>query len=148
MSQFLSWKLLKTGAALLALVLLVFASGCKKKIPPPPPPPPPAATTPTTPSAPQRPVINSFTAEPSTIERGQAATLSWSISNATDMTIDQNLGAVQSQGTRQVFPSVTTTYTLIANGPGGSDTKTATVTVSSPPPPPPVAPTTPTLSAS
>ena len=147
MTQFLRPKFLRIIAVLFALVLLACASGCKKKVPPPPPPPPPTTTTPTTPSTPQRPVINSFTAEPSTIEKGQAATLSWSISNATDMTIDQGLGAVQSQGTRQVFPSTTTTYTLIANGPAGSDTKTATVTVSSAPPPPPTTSTTPTLSS-
>ena len=148
MNQFLHHKSSKVCAVLIALMLVVFASGCKKKIPPPPPPPPPtntpARTTPTT----QRPAINSFTAEPSTIEKGQAATLRWAISNATDMTIDQGLGAVQSQGSRQVFPSNTVTYTLIANGPGGSDTKSVTITVSSAPPPPPPTTSQPTLSSS
>ncbi len=37
------------------------------------------------------------------------------------MTIDQGIGAVQSKGQQTVFPSATTTYTLIAHGPGGSD---------------------------
>jgi peptidoglycan-associated lipoprotein len=101
-----------------------------------PAPPPPAKV-----------VINSFTVDPTRVERGQAATLRWSISNATDMTIDQNVGPVQSQGSRQVYPSGTTTYTLIANGPNGSDTKTATVEVASPAPPPPVTNTQPTLSS-
>jgi len=64
------------------------------------------------------------------------------------MSIDQGLGAVQSQGSRQVFPSNTTTYTIIANGPNGSDTKSATVTVGSPPPPPPTTPSQPSLSSS
>lgn len=139
------WKL---GAILLALALLIMAAGCKKKVPPPPPPPPPATnTTPSTPTA-SKPVINSFTAEPSTVQKGQASTLRWSISNATDMNIDQGIGAVQSQGSRQVFPSNTTTYTLVANGPGGSDTRTVTVEVSSPPPPPPPPSTTPTVTGS
>lgn len=138
----------KISALLLALLLLGFASGCKKKVPPPPPPPPPperpAETAPRT----ERPTINSFTAEPSAIERGQSSTLSWSISNATDMSINQGIGAVQSQGQRQVFPASTTTYTLTARGPGGNDSRSVTVTVSTPPPPPPSAPrTTPTLSA-
>jgi|SRR5947209_17387841 len=148
MSEFLNSKPMRTSAVLIALAALTFASGCKKKVPPPPPPPPP--TTAPAPARPteQRPSINSFTAEPSTIEKGQAATLRWSISNATDMSLDQGLGAVQSQGSRQVFPSNTTTYTLIANGPGGSDTKSATVTVSSAPPPPPTPTSTPTLSSS
>ena len=135
------WKL---SAVLLALALLLFAAGCKKKVPPPPPPPPPApGPSVAPPPTPAKPTINSFTAEPSTIQRGQSATLRWSVSNATDMRIDQGIGAVQSNGSRQVFPSQSTTYTLIANGPGGSDTRSATVEVTSapPPPPPPSAPT-------
>jgi peptidoglycan-associated lipoprotein len=130
----------KIGAVVLALTLLVLAAGCGKKTPPPaPPPPPPAAPAAPAPTV-ARAVINSFTAEPSTIERGQSSTLRWSISNATDMSIDRGVGAVQSQGQRQVFPTASTTYTLTASGPGGSDTKAVTVTVSTPPPPPPPPP--------
>ena len=129
----------KLSAMVLALALLAIAAGCKKKAPPPPPPPPPPPVEHAAPP-PAKPVINSFTAEPSTIEKGQSATLRWSISNATDMNIDQNIGAVQSQGSRQVYPANTTTYTLVANGPGGSDTRTVTVEVTSPPPPPPPEP--------
>jgi peptidoglycan-associated lipoprotein len=93
-------------------------------------------------------VINSFTVEPTTIERGQSATLRWSISNATDMSINQGIGAVQSQGQRQVFPMDSTTYTLTARGPGGNDTRSVTVQVSTPPPPPPPpAPSAPRLSS-
>jgi peptidoglycan-associated lipoprotein len=137
----------KFGAVVLALSLSMIAAGCKKKVPPPPPPPPPAATvTPTTPAA--RATINSFTAEPSTIERGQSSTLRWSMSNATDMSISQGIGAVQSQGQRQVFPTATTTYTLTANGPGGSDSRSVTVSVGTPPPPPPPPSTGPRLSSS
>ena len=101
-------------------MLLLAAAGCKKKAPAPPPPPPPA------PAAkkrlpphrlrpePQAARINSFTAEPQTIQRGQSATLSWSVANATDISIDQGLGAVAANGTRQVFPANTTTYPLTA----------------------------------
>ena len=56
------------------------------------------------PATPAAPVINSFTAEPSTIEAGQSSTLRWSITGATDMSIDHGVGAVQSTGQRQVFP--------------------------------------------
>src|SRR5579863_9063390 len=133
-------------AAVLALIFTLFLAGCKKPVPPPPPPPPPAAT-PTAPPPPARASITSFTAEPSSIERGQASTLSWSISNATDMTISGGVGAVQSQGQRQVFPTSSTTYTLTANGPGGSDSRTVTVSVTTPPPPPPPANTGPRLSS-
>jgi peptidoglycan-associated lipoprotein len=62
------------------------------------------------------------------------------------MTIDQGIGAVQSNGSRQVFPSATTTYTLVTNGPGGSDSRSVTVEVTNPPPPPPPAPPPPSLS--
>jgi len=137
----------KIGAVTLALTLAIFAASCKKKTPPPPPPPPPAPTASTT-TPTSRPVINSFTAEPSSIDRGQSSTLRWSISGATDMTIDQGVGAVQSQGSRQVFPNNSTTYTLTANGPGGTDSRSVTITVSTPAPPPPPASTGPRLSSS
>ena len=137
MSRNLRTQVVRIGAVLLALSLLFFAAGCKKKAPPPPPPPPPA---PVEKPAPPKAAINSFTVEPSTIEKGQSATLRWSISNATDMSIDQGVGAVQSEGSRQVFPTATTTYTLSATGPGGTDSKTATVEVTTPPPPPPPPP--------
>lgn len=127
------------SAAVFGSLLLLTAAGCKKKVPPPPPPPPPVKTeTPTTappPAASAR--INSFTAEPRTIERGQSATLRWSVANATDISIDQGLGEIQANGSRQVFPSNTATYTLTARGAGGSDTRSVTVEVSAPPPPPP-----------
>jgi len=137
----------KAGAQALMLVLALFAAGCAKKVataPPPPPPPPPPAPV----ARVEAPVINSFTAEPTTIERGQAARLSWSVSNATDMNIDQGVGAVQSQGQRQVFPTASTTYTLTVRGPGGADSRSVTVTVTTPPPPPPPPPpSTPRLSS-
>lgn len=149
MSKFRSSRV---SAVLLALVLFAFAAGCKKKAPIPPPPPPPSSrnlTDNTPPPSMGRPVINSFTAEPSRIDQGQAATLRWSISNATDMNIDPGVGAVQSQGSRQVFPGSATTYTLTAKGPGGTDSRTVTVDVGAPPAPPPPANTTgPTLSVS
>jgi peptidoglycan-associated lipoprotein len=118
-------------------VLVLFAAGCAPKkvaVAPAPPPQPGGVVPPPTPGA---PVVNSFTAEPSTIEPGQSSTLRWSISNATDMTIDRGVGAVQSQGQRQVFPRASTSYTLTVRGPGGMDSRSVTVEVSTAPPPPP-----------
>jgi peptidoglycan-associated lipoprotein len=80
-------------------------------------------------------VIAQFTAEPDSIERGQASTLRWSVSDATNVTIDPGLGTVQSNGSRQVFPSNTTTYILPATG-TRTVKATATVSVTVPPPPP------------
>jgi peptidoglycan-associated lipoprotein len=129
------------SAVAFSLSLIVFAGGCKKKGPAPPPavkatPPPPQPT----PPPPAKPVIASFTAEPSSIEAGQSSTLRWSTQNATSATIGQGVGTVPVNGSRQVFPTQTTTYELSVSGPGGSDNRTATVTVvakSIPPPPPP-----------
>ncbi|MEO7142455.1 MAG: OmpA family protein [Bryobacteraceae bacterium] len=132
------------NAAVFAMVLLVSLAGCKKKTPvaAAPPPPVPVAERPAEPASvkPAAARINSFTAEPRSIERGQSATLRWSAANATDISIDQNLGAVPANGNRQVFPSNTTTYTLTVRGPGGTDARSVTVDVGAPPAPPPTAP--------
>jgi peptidoglycan-associated lipoprotein len=129
------------GAAMFVMLLMVSVDGCKKKTPVPtaPAPTPAPAKEPEPPPAPPPSAarITSFTAEPRSIERGQSATLRWAIANATDMSIDQGLGAVQANGTRQVFPSNTTTYTLTARSAGGADTRAVTVEVVAPPPPPP-----------
>ena len=133
----------------IALALAMFAAGCKKKAPPPPPPPPPPPIgdrTPTTgggtPATRPAPVIGQFSAEPTSIERGQSSTLRWEITgDVTSVTIDQTIGSVQNTGSRRVFPSASTTYTLTATGPGGNVTASAVVAVTSPiPPPPPTGP--------
>ncbi|MBI3680105.1 MAG: OmpA family protein [Acidobacteria bacterium] len=126
------------GAVLLSISLMFFAESCKKKGPAPPPPPAPKgpeAPPPPPPAA--RPVISSFTVEPSTIERGQSATLRWSSQNATAGTIQPGIGNVQASGNRQVSPPSTTTYTLRVTGAGGEATQSVTLRVTEPPPPPP-----------
>jgi peptidoglycan-associated lipoprotein len=128
------------SAAVFAAVLMISAEGCKKKVPIPSTPPPPIASTAPTDTSSAAPLsvrINSFTGEPRSIERGQAATLRWSVGNSTDISIDQGLGAVAANGSRQVFPSQTTTYTLTAKGGGNQDTRAVTIEVSSSVPPPP-----------
>ena len=138
------------GTAVFAAALMISAAGCKKKAPivNTPPPTTAAPTTPTEPppAAPLSVRINSFTGEPRSIERGQSATLRWSVGNSTDISIDQNLGAVAANGTRQVFPSQTTTYTLTAKGGGTQDTRSVTIEVSSSVPPPPPRPAGPAVS--
>jgi peptidoglycan-associated lipoprotein len=73
--------------------------------------------------------------------------LRWSVGNSTDISIDQNLGPVAANGTRQVFPSQTTTYTLTAKSGATQDTRSVTIEVSSSVPPPPARPTGPTVSS-
>src|ERR1041385_8498355 len=114
----------------LAASLALFVAGCKKKAPPPPPPP-------------AAPTVVSFSAEPTTIQRGQSSTLRWEVSGqVTSVSIDQSIGTVQNTGSRLVFPSDNTQYTLTASGPGGSTPATASVSVTAPPPPPPPPPPT------
>lgn len=124
----------------LGTLLLLGAAGCKKKppvTPPPPPTPVPTAKPAPAPAA----VINSFVAEPSTIVRGEASTLRWNVSNASEVTIDNGIGRVNPSGSRQVYPTANTTYRLSAKGPGGDAISAVTVSVTTPPPPPPPPPT-------
>jgi hypothetical protein len=76
--------------------------------------PPPAAT---------------FTAQPTSINSGQSATLSWNATNATGVMIDNGIGAQPPSGTTMVSPMQTTNYTLVATGPGGTSRAMATVSV-------------------
>lgn len=133
----------RTGASLLIGLFLLFGSACHKKVPvapPPAPAPTPAAPAPAPPPAPAKPGINSFTAEPQRIERGQQSTLRWNVSNATDVSINNGIGTVQATGVRQVAPTSSTTYTLTASGAGGSNNRSVTVEVVAPPLPPPPPP--------
>ncbi len=125
-------------AVLLGLALLLFVAGCKKKPAPAPPPPPPPAPAPAPTPKPAK--VLSFAAEPSTVQRGEASTLRWNVENATSVSIEPGIGTVPASGSRQVFPSNTTTYTLRATAPDGNDSATATVNVTVPPPPPPPPP--------
>jgi peptidoglycan-associated lipoprotein len=124
----------KIALILLGFSLALFAAGCKKKVPPPAPPPPP--TPEVKPAPPARPTAN-LTAEPTSIERGKSATLKWSSSNATGAELNQGIGAVSTSGSREVFPTETTTYQLSVKGDGGTAMASATVPVRTPPPPPP-----------
>jgi peptidoglycan-associated lipoprotein len=128
----------KVTFALLAVLVLGVSAGCKKKVPPPPPAAP--APVPEN-NAPAKPNIGYFSAEPTTVTVGQPSSLRWSVTDATSVTIDNGIGDVSPNGRRGVYPTATTTYHLVATGPGGSSAADATVTVSSPPPPP-SAPTT------
>jgi peptidoglycan-associated lipoprotein len=108
------------------LTAILFLGACKKKVAPPPPPPPPPPPAPTA----------SLSANPNSIDKGQATNLTWQTTNATDVSID-GIGPVDANGSRQVTPADSTTYHLTAKGAGGSQEATARVTVNAPAPPPP-----------
>jgi peptidoglycan-associated lipoprotein len=135
-----SFRSLRLNQAVLTLAIgaSLIASACSKKTPiPPPPPPAPAATAPNGAPPASRPVVAEFAVEPSTIERGQSASLRWSVTGSTNVSINNGIGTVPADGNRRITPAGTTSYTLTASSANGDTTATATVTVTAPAPPPP-----------
>jgi hypothetical protein len=77
------------------------------------------------------PVINSFNTNMATIDLGQTATLTWTTTNATSVSITPGVGVVGASGSTTVSPSSTTSYTLTASGKTGSPVASyTTITVS------------------
>ncbi|HTP64257.1 MAG TPA: OmpA family protein [Geobacteraceae bacterium] len=75
-----------------------------------------------------------LSASPTTITRGQSATLSWTSQNATKCSIKPGIGTVDPQGSTTVTPSESTTYDLVCSGEGGEAESGAAVTVAAPQP--------------
>lgn len=109
-----------TLAAVLAGVLSL--AGCSKKAA--------KATPPSNPPAPPAPTAT-LAASPDVIQQGQSTTLTWQTQNASDITI-QGLGTVPASGSRTVSPGSSTTYTLVAKGPGGTQDASTRVSVNMP----------------
>jgi hypothetical protein len=61
-----------------------------------------------------------FNADPGTIGPGEVATLSWRVEDADSVSINNGIGSVDAEGSTEVSPAVTTTYTLTATGGDGS----------------------------
>ncbi|MGA3010804.1 MAG: OmpA family protein [Terracidiphilus sp.] len=74
------------------------------------------------------PVTAQLTASQSQIGCGQPDTLTWKASDAVATSITE-LGSVPISGDRAVNPTKTTTYELVAKGPGGEVMQSATVNV-------------------
>jgi len=131
----------------IALLAFTFSAACRKRAPIAAAPAPPATVVPA-PLKPNAPTISEFAVEPNSIERGQSATLRWQVEDATQIHINQGIGAVSDAGRRTISPQSPTTYTLTATGPGGTTTAAATLDVTAPPPPVPrpAAPAVPTIS--
>jgi len=102
----------------LCLSLFLSIPYCKKKLP-------------TTPDIPTKilPTIESFTATPSSIKLEDYSVLAWSVTNATNCTIDHEVGTVSQSGTVEVTPIELTTYTLTATNSDGTRTASCTVAI-------------------
>ncbi|HEY6127353.1 MAG TPA: peptidoglycan-associated lipoprotein Pal [Candidatus Acidoferrum sp.] len=114
----------RTGLVVVFAVAAL-AAGCTKKprITGTAPPPAAPAATPTV----------TLTADPTSINKGESSTLHWSSTNATQLTIAPEVGAVAPEGSTKVTPSDSVTYTITASGPGGSADSTVRITVAGPP---------------
>lgn len=75
------------------------------------------------------PVIDSFTATPENMEFGKSSLLAWETTDATTVTLNQNIGLVGVDGAKSVSPSETTSYTLTASNISGTVYDYVTVTV-------------------
>jgi len=102
-----------------AILATILSTGCAKHVAKvEPPAAPPAPPTPTA----------SLVANPDVIQPGQQVTLTWQTSNANEITI-AGIGTLPASGSRLVAPNASTTYNLVAKGPGGSSDASARVTV-------------------
>ena len=88
-------KYFKYLSLFFTIMVLVFIAGC-------------------TGASPTTPIINSFSALSPTITIGESSTLSWSVTDATSVNIDNGVGTVALSGTTAVNPTTTTTYILTA----------------------------------
>ena len=85
------------------------------------------------------PPMASLTAQPNTIERGGATTLTWSTTDATSVRLEPGVGTVAASGSRRVTPTGDQTYQLVVTGTGGTIEREVGVTVTAlenPTPPP------------
>ena len=118
-------QILRFFVPVLLLVTLITVAGCKKKEKPLPPAetaPPPTVAAPTA----------QLTATPDNITAGDQVVLSWRTTDATSVSIE-GLGDVPTSGVKNVTPSASTSYHLVARGDGGTADATARVTVNQPP---------------
>ncbi len=109
---------------LAALSFAVFNFGCGKK---------PLTTRNTAPertAETPRPTVT-FQADPTSINKGDSTTLTWSTTNATQVAIAPEVGPVSAEGSTKVTPGDSATYTITATGPGGSADASVRITIAS-----------------
>src|SRR5438034_937106 len=105
--MYLVSRSLYRASFLVAFAAAALSFGCGKKTVAPPPPPAPAP-------APARPTVT-LQASPASVNKGESSTLSWNSTDATQLSIEPEVGAVTAQGTTKVTPSDSTTYTITAS---------------------------------
>ena len=71
--------------------------------------------------------------EPGSVEEGRPATLTWRVDHAAEQFVEPSAGPVEPEGSAEVRPTVTTTYTIAASGRGGTASAQAELVVVNPP---------------
>lgn len=100
--------------------------GCNKK------PQKAAPSTYTPPPAAVKPTV-SLSADKTSINPGESAKLTWTSTDANNVSIAPEVGAVTAQGTTTVTPARSTTYTITASGAGGNADATVSIAVNTSP---------------
>lgn len=85
--------------------------------------PPPSAMKPTV----------TLSADRTSVNKGESARLSWTSTDAQNLSIAPEVGAVAAKGSTVVAPGSSTTYTLTASGPGGNADTSLRISVNAPP---------------
>ncbi len=93
---------------------------------------PPTSLQPTPPAA--LAITATFTVSPKQIQKGEKATLTWDVQNATNITLDGQ--PVKASDSKSIFPTETATYHLVATAPGGRESDKEGVVIVSPAPAP------------
>ncbi|UCE48485.1 MAG: hypothetical protein JSW47_23195, partial [Phycisphaerales bacterium] len=75
------------------------------------------------------PTVHSFASARTKVNKGQSATLTWHVSNASEIRIEPGIGSVSALGSTNVKPAKTTTYTLTATNDGGQTIETCKIEV-------------------
>ena len=84
------------------------------------------------PLAVQPSVIGTFNSNPSSINPGGTSNLTWNVTGANTVSIDQGIGLVSATGTRVISPASSTVYTISAANFAGTVTSSTVTTVLSP----------------
>jgi hypothetical protein len=107
----------------LLIPLLLIALACTPAVAP-------VTTTPATPAATgSSPSIIAFTATPDSITPAQQSTLSWNVTGADSVQIDNGIGTVAVAGTRIVAPNSPTVYILTATNSYSTISQAVSITV-------------------
>lgn len=75
------------------------------------------------------PVINRFSVKPASIAPGDKAVLSWDVSDALSVSLNQGIGRVETTGSIEVSPNIQTVYVLTAVNQKGSAAARVTLNI-------------------